>query len=211
MPEWSNGLVWSTSVSETVPRVRIPVPPHMNKKATFITGNQKKAEYLSKYLGFPVEHEKIDLNEIQSLDLKKIVEHKVRQAYKIIKKPVLVEDVSLEFEALGGLPGPFIRFFIERMPLEKICSMLNGKNRKAVGKCVFGYYDGKILKIFEGKLEGKIAKKPEGDRCYGFDSFFIPKGYSMTRASLYGSKDDKKTYMQLKPFAKVKKFLKEIK
>ena len=51
-----------------------------------------------------VLHEKIDLDEIQSLDLREIVEHKVRQAYEKIKKPVLVEDTSLRFEALGKLP-----------------------------------------------------------------------------------------------------------
>ena len=49
---------------------------------TFITGNQKKADYLARYLGFPIEHQKIDLDEIQSLDLREIVEHKVKQAYE---------------------------------------------------------------------------------------------------------------------------------
>ena len=181
--------------------------PAIMKKIIFITGNARKAEYLENFLGFPVKHQKIDLDEIQSLDLRKIVEHKVKQAYEIVKKPVLVEDVSLEFEALGGLPGPFIRFFIEKMPLEKICSMLDGRNRKAVAKCVYGYCDGKILKLFEGKLDGKIAERPEGDRCYGFDSLFSPKGDAATRASLYGSEDDKKTYLKFKPLAKVKKFL----
>ena len=51
------------------------------KDITFVTGNQKKADYLAKYLGFPVKHQKLDLDEIQSLDLKQIVEHKVRQAF----------------------------------------------------------------------------------------------------------------------------------
>lgn len=74
------------------------------KPITFITGNPKKAEYLAKYLGFPVEHEKIDLDEIQSLDLREIVEHKVRQAYAQVRQPVLVEDVSLEFSCLGRIP-----------------------------------------------------------------------------------------------------------
>ena len=71
---------------------------------TFITGNQKKADYLAKYLGFPIEHEKLDLDEIQSLDLREITEHKAKQAYEEMKKPVLVEDVTLEFSALGRLP-----------------------------------------------------------------------------------------------------------
>lgn len=61
----------------------------------FITGNQNKADYLSRYLGFHVEHRKIDLDEIQSLNLNEIVEHKVRQAYEKVQGPVIVEDVSL--------------------------------------------------------------------------------------------------------------------
>ena len=71
---------------------------------TFITGNKKKADYLAKYLGLEVLHEKVDLDELQSLDLREIVEHKVRQAYEKVGKPVIVEDVSLTFTALGRLP-----------------------------------------------------------------------------------------------------------
>jgi inosine triphosphate pyrophosphatase len=48
---------------------------------TFITGNQKKADNLSRLIGMSVEHIKLDLDEIQSLDLREVVEHKARQAY----------------------------------------------------------------------------------------------------------------------------------
>ena len=80
------------------------------ENVTFITGNQYKADYLAKYFGYPIDHLKLDLDEIQSTSLNEIVKHKVRQAYEKIKKPVIVEDVALEFAALGGLPGPFIKF-----------------------------------------------------------------------------------------------------
>lgn len=40
----------------------------------FITGNQRKADYLAKYLNHRVAHKKLDLDEIQSMDLKEIVE-----------------------------------------------------------------------------------------------------------------------------------------
>jgi len=177
---------------------------------TFITGNQKKADYLAKYLGYPVDHIKLDLDEIQSLDLKEIVEHKVKQAYEKIKKPVIVEDVSLEFEALGGLPGPFIRFFVDQVPFDRICSMINGQSRLATAKCVFGYYDGKSLELFEGSLSGIIAETPAGDMGYGWDKIFIPSGYKVTRAQL-SEDDDQKTYMQIKPFALLKAFLEKVK
>lgn len=173
---------------------------------TFITGNQNKADYLAKYLGYPVDHVKLDLDEIQSLDLIEIVEHKVRQAYEKIQKPVIVEDVALEFEALGGLPGPFIKFFIDQMPLETLCSLVDGKSRKATARCVFGYYDGADMELFKSNLSGKIAQAPSGERGYGWDQIFIPNGYSVTRASL-GEADDQKTYLQIKPFAKLKEYL----
>ncbi|MDD3607944.1 MAG: non-canonical purine NTP pyrophosphatase [Candidatus Moranbacteria bacterium] len=178
------------------------------KNITFITGNQGKADYLAKYLGHPVAHKKIDLDEIQSMNLKEIVEHKVRQAFDIIKCPVIVEDVSLEFEALNGLPGPFIRFFVDNVPFETICSMIDDKSRKALAKCVFGYYDGETLKLFEGKLGGKIAKTPSGENGYGWDKIFIPEGYEITRASL-NEEDDRKTYLMIKPFEELKIFLRK--
>ncbi|MSR84984.1 non-canonical purine NTP pyrophosphatase [Candidatus Uhrbacteria bacterium] len=173
---------------------------------TFITGNQSKADYLGKYLGFPVQHLKLDLDEIQSLDLKKIVEHKVKQAYERVQGPVIVEDVSLEFAALGKLPGPFIKFFVEEVSFETICSMLDDKTRKATARCVFGYYNGKDLKLFEGKLAGEIAQTPAGEGGFGWDKIFIPEGYSVTRAEL-NEEDDRKTYLQIKPFEKLKQFL----
>jgi non-canonical purine NTP pyrophosphatase (RdgB/HAM1 family) len=174
--------------------------------SSFITGNQKKADYLAKYFGFSIEHVNLDLDEIQSLDLRKIVEHKVRQAYEKIRCPVIVEDVSLEFEALHGLPGPFIRFFVDNVPFETICGMIRGQTRRATAKCIFGYYDGEHLELFEGSLGGNITETPAGKNGYGWDRIFIPDGYSVTRAQL-SEADDQKTYFQIKPFQKLKEFL----
>ncbi len=172
----------------------------------FITGNQKKADYLAKFLGFPIEHIKLDLDEIQSLNLKEIVEHKARQAYQKVGQPVVVEDVSLEFEALGGLPGPFVKFFLEKMSLLEICSLLNRKKRDAVARAVFGYFDGEDLQLFEGQLVGRIAEKPAGEGGFGWDQIFIPEGFTITRAEL-NEEQDQETYLKYKPFAQLKQFL----
>jgi inosine triphosphate pyrophosphatase len=179
------------------------------EKITFITGNQNKADYLAKYLGFPVKHKKLDLDEIQSLDLKKIVEHKVRQAYAQINCPVIVEDVSLEFEALGGLPGPFIKFFVEKNLFEIMCAMVHGKSRKATGRCMFGYYDGESMKLIEGKIDGEISTRPAGDNGFGWDKIFIPTGYKVTRAQL-NEEQYRKVYLQIRPLARLKKFLEQL-
>jgi non-canonical purine NTP pyrophosphatase (RdgB/HAM1 family) len=173
---------------------------------TFITGNQSKADYLAKYLNHPVSHHKLDLDELQSLDLKPIVEHKVRQAYAILGSPVIVEDVSLEFAGLGRLPGPFIKWFIEDLGLEKICRLVDGQSRAATAKCVFGYYDGVTLELFEGSLSGRVSDHPAGAGGFGFDSILIPDGFDVTRAEL-NEAEDHATYSTLKPFEKLRLFL----
>ena len=176
---------------------------------TFITGNQNKADYLAKYLGYPVKHKKVDLDEIQSLDLRAIVEHKVRQAYEIVQAPVLVEDVSLEFEALGRFPGTFIKFLVDEVSPDIICHMLDNLSRDAVARCVFGYYDGKELRLFEGYMKGAISMQPKGENGYGWDKIFIPEGYEVTRAEM-NEEDDKKTYTTIKPFADLKEFIENL-
>ena len=179
------------------------------KEITYITGNPNKAEYLAKLLDFPILHQKIDLDEIQALDLKKIVKHKVRQAYDLIKKPVVVEDTTLEFRGLGGLPGPFIRYFLEQMSEEDICSLLNGKDRNATARCVFGYFDGEKEVYFEGSIDGTIPEKPRGDKGYGFDRIFIPEGYNVTRAE-QNEEDHKAVYLKIKPILQLKEFLEKL-
>lgn len=179
------------------------------KQAVFITGNQNKADYLGRLIGMPIEHHKLDLDEIQSVDLKEVIEHKARQAYKILNKPVLVEDVSLEFNALNGLPGTFIKFFVDYTGLEQTCRMLDGfKDRSAVAKCAYGYFDGQELEIFEGSAAGSIADHPsEGTMGFGWDQIFIPDGYNgQIRADL-SQKDYDELYLVIKPINQLKEFL----
>lgn len=175
----------------------------------FITGNQNKADYLAKTLGIDLEHQKLDLDEIQSADPLEIIEHKVRQAYEIIQKPVLVEDVSLVFTALNGLPGPFIKFFVEAdNGLENLCRMLDGfSDRSAYGSVIYGYFDGQDMKLIQGKLNGSIATHPRGEGGYGWDKIFEPEGYNnLTRAEL-SPELDIESYNKLRDFDSLRSFL----
>ncbi|MEX0917047.1 MAG: non-canonical purine NTP pyrophosphatase [Candidatus Paceibacterota bacterium] len=69
------------------------------------------------------------MDEIQSLNLKEIVEHKVRQAYELIRKPVIVEDVALGFAALVGyFDGENLELFEDSLD-GKIVETPFGENR----------------------------------------------------------------------------------
>jgi non-canonical purine NTP pyrophosphatase (RdgB/HAM1 family) len=176
------------------------------KDVVFITGNQKKADYLAELLGFPIEHQKVDQDEIQSLDLREVVTHKLHQAYALMQRPVLVEDTSLEFTALGRLPGTFIKHFLEELGTQGVCDLLKGENRNAIIRCTFAYFDGKDEVFFERNTPGTISEHPAGSKGFGFDSLFIPEGYNVTRAEL-SPEDDRISYLRIKPIDAVREFL----
>lgn len=140
-----------------------------------------KAEQLGIHLNLYVDHQKIDLVEIQSLDVREVVKYKVIEAFKLIKKPALVEDTSLTFHAMGKLPGPLIKWFLKELGIDGLCNLLNTyTDRKATAKVVFGYFDGKEVQIFESEIKGEIALQPRGTKGFGWDPIFVPNGWDKT-------------------------------
>jgi inosine triphosphate pyrophosphatase len=159
------------------------------KDLVFITGNQHKADHLARWLGIPVKHHKLDLDEIQSLDLKEVVEHKVSQAYGLMKCPVLVEDVSLEFAAMGRLPGTLVKWFLEELGTDGIGRLIGHlDNRRARATIMYALFDGKKMMLFDAEIHGEVVSKPRGGGMFdfGWNSLFIPEGSAKT----YGEMDE---------------------
>ncbi len=151
------------------------------KSLVFVTSHAKKAEELSLYLKRSVTHHKLDLIEIQSLDPHEVAKAKAEEAYKQIKTPVLVEDYSLRFEALGKLPGTLIKWFLDEIGVEGICKLLDSyDNRTAYAQTSFGYCDENGSQVFDGILKGTVPTTIRGDYGYGTDSIFIPEGQNKT-------------------------------
>lgn len=174
---------------------------------TFITGNAHKATQVAKFLGLPVEHHKLDLDEIQSLDLHTVVEHKAKQAYEILKKPILVEDASLTLTAMGRLPGTFIKWFIEEMGVDGLRRLAQSlEHQEAHGRVCYGLYDGKTMHFFEGEMHGRISPEARGEGGFGFDPIFMNDGYDITRAEM-SEADYAKTSYRTDGLQKLKAFL----
>jgi non-canonical purine NTP pyrophosphatase (RdgB/HAM1 family) len=153
-------------------------------KIFLVTGNPNKVRELQAL--FPAEialsAKKLDVHEIQSLDLHEIIKHKLHEAYSIVNAPVLVEDVSAELEKLKGLPGPFIKFFEQRLG-KSVLFDLGSEGDKAKIICSMGYYDGKNEIFADGILHGTVTN-PKGDFGWGFDYVFIPDGHDKTFAEM---------------------------
>ncbi len=179
----------------------------MKRQLTFITGNQHKADYLARFLDEHVAHYKLDLDELQSLDPRTVIEHKVRQAYDVLKQPVLVEDSILTFTAMGRLPGTFIKWFENEMGVDGLAKLAHSLERpEAVGELRYALYDGGRMYLFEGEMRGRIAQEPRGSRGFGFDPIFINEGYDITRGEMTQEQYDTSSY-RLQALKKLKSFL----
>lgn len=176
----------------------------------FVTGNAHKADQMQKLLGVAIDHHKLDVDEIQSKNPEDVIEHKVRQAYDIAKRPVFVDDFSFWFDDLDGLPGPFIKFFIEAdSALEKLCRIADTlPSRRVTARAYFGYYDGVKLEIIYGELQGKIADHPRGTLGIATDFVFEVDGCDgKTRSELSQERYDE-VYAKVRDIEHVREFLK---
>jgi len=78
-----------------------------------VTSNKNKISEFNAIMGTNHKVSMLDIPEIQLLD--EIITHKAKAAFRLIKKPVLVEDISLEIKALKGLPGTFVKYFLNSL------------------------------------------------------------------------------------------------
>lgn len=185
----------------------------MSSLPVYITGNEHKAKFLTKLLGIELEYHNLSLDEIQSPDPREVIEHKVRQAYDTLQRPVLVEDTCMGLDELGGLPGTFIKFFIEQENgAEKICRMADGLlSRRATATVTFGYYDGTSLQFFQNAIHGEIARQPgKPISGFGWDVIFVPDGYNGTIRSELTEQQYDELYLKVKPIAEVREFLQSL-
>jgi non-canonical purine NTP pyrophosphatase (RdgB/HAM1 family) len=149
------------------------------------TSNPHKAAAFQAVLTRQVDHIHIELPELQAVDVKEVIEHKARAAYRLVGKPVLVEDTGLSFHAWNGLPGALIRWFLETVGNNGICKMLEGYAQlDATAETCLGYFDGAEFRSFSGFVQGTIARTPRGAGGFGWDPIFIPNGWPKTFAEM---------------------------
>jgi XTP/dITP diphosphohydrolase len=162
----------------------------MSKKKllTFVTKNEEKISDIKEMLADKIELHftaKLDLLEIQSLSVEKVVAFKAKQAFEKIGSPVAVSDSGLEIRSLNGFPGALVKYVNETIGQEGILKLLEDKNnRAAFFVAAIAYYDAdEGLKIFIERDEGVISYKPKGEGWH-FDRIFIPKGETCTWAEI---------------------------
>ncbi|KAG1453528.1 hypothetical protein G6F46_009154 [Rhizopus delemar] len=156
-------------------------------KLVFVTGNKNKLAEVQAILKgvIDVESHNLDLPELQG-ETQEIAKQKCKIAAETLNGPCITEDTSLCFNAMNGLPGPYIKWFLSSLGHDGLNKMLAGfDDKSAFALCTFGYCEGPGHEpvIFEGKTPGKIVPS-RGPTTFGWDSVFQPDGYEQTYAEL---------------------------
>src|SRR3989344_2478366 len=129
----------------------------MKPKLYIVTGSKFKFGDLSAKLNeyFDCEQKPWDEHEIQG-DPEEIIRHKLKRAYEVYQHPVLVDDVSVHMDALGGFPGPYMKDFFTHMDPFEMGNKFAGSRISAT--CRLGLCRGEGNDIIaEGTFQGVIV------------------------------------------------------
>lgn len=166
-------------------------------KITLASSNRHKFEEMSKILkpyGIELERADVQVNESDFETLEESAEDKARKAFQILKKPIIVEDTGVYFQAYNNFPGLYPKRMYLSLGFNGLLKLLEGENRKAYFKTCISYYDGFRMKTFSGKLQGKMAERVhDADKdVLPYEKIFMPKGHKVTLSAI--SRGEKNTF-----------------
>ena len=114
----------------------------------FITSNKGKIAALKRSFlnagrfDIKVNQVQADIVEPQLNNIADVSKYKAMEAFKILKKPILVEDGGLVIEALNGFPGPYTKYVLSTIGIDGILKLMNGENNRAAKFVSFATFVG---------------------------------------------------------------------
>ena len=165
---------------------------------TLVSGNRHKFDEISKILsrhGIQLKWKQAGLEEKEGLSLEETAKEKAKQAFELVKEPVIGEDTGVFFGALGDFPGTKAKRVFEEIGFEGLLGKVEGKNRNARFETVICYTaDGLSFKCFTGILRGSIDTRAHDleKGVLPYEKIIIPDGYNRTLSSI--SRGEKNTF-----------------
>jgi non-canonical purine NTP pyrophosphatase (RdgB/HAM1 family) len=161
------------------------------EKLILVSTNPNKGIEAERILGVPLLRVSIALPEIQAASVEEITRYKVEVARTKGYGRLIVEDVSLGFDELGNFPGPYVKWLLEAAGGSGLAAIAYAlTNRSAKAQCCVGYWDGNDVMTFLGDAAGEILVQPRGERHFGWDAWFLPRGSKKTFAEMTDEEKD---------------------
>ena len=165
-------------------------------KLVFATNNQHKLDEIKKIMNGLTEI--VSLAEINCHDdipeTADTLEGNALQKARYIKEhfglDCFADDTGLEVEVLHNAPGVFSARYADpghdsEANMNKLLQELQDKdNRKARFRTVIALILNGKEYLFEGIINGTIAREKRGGSGFGYDPLFVPDNYSQTFAEM---------------------------
>jgi non-canonical purine NTP pyrophosphatase (RdgB/HAM1 family) len=163
-------------------------------KICYVTGNNGKFQEVRDFLAY--EHSPVELEqqpfpmfEIQSMDQKAVALDKARQAYAVLKRPLIVDDAAIYFNKYNQFPGVFTRYVYMGIGMDGIFKLVKPGDR-AYFLLHLVYIDAQGQEqVFEGRCDGTIVHPAvfKAHPDLPFDDIFLPDGSDLSYAELFGT------------------------
>jgi XTP/dITP diphosphohydrolase len=139
---------------------------NFTKTIIFVTGNDRKigeAKLACNPAGIEVEKKELNLLEIQSDLAQEVSINKAKQAFEIVKKPLVVTDTFFSIPALKGFPGAYMKQMTGWLESEDFILLLSNKADKTIKFSEnITFIDEKGIKSFSKEFSGIIVDTPRG-------------------------------------------------
>lgn len=157
----------------------------MSKTITIVTSNKGKIHSLTHAvadLGFQVESQNLNLLEPQYDTINEVAVYKAKEAFKQLKKPLVVHDGGLIVPALNGFPGVYTKYISDTLTPQDFINLMKDKEDKTcyLTQTMIYVDERGDIHQFQDKLMGKIAdtvSMVDNDKGWGMLwQVFVPKG-----------------------------------
>ena len=156
-----------------------------------VTTNPGKLAEARRLAGPGLEAAAIDLPEIQSLELRAVLEEKARAAWARLARPLVVEETGLELAALNGFPGPLVKWMLRAVGAQGIARVALDRGAPgATARCALMLRNGGGSVTAEGATRGVLVLPPRGAGGFGWDPVFQPEGETRTYGELPAATKD---------------------
>jgi len=152
----------------------------------FITGNNSKFNEIQKLfqkedLCYELKRNIIKTTEIQACSIKEVAIFKLNSVRGKVNCSFFIEDAGFFVDKpLNGFPGVYSKYVLNTIGNKGILNLIKDySDTKAHFEAVIALFFQPFNEtlIFEGVVEGKVAKNTRGRGGFGFDPIFIPKEF----------------------------------
>ncbi len=153
----------------------------MRKFITVVTGNKDKYNEIKKILeSYGIKSEQVPLSFPETKEnVEEISIEKAKNAFSVLKRPLIVDDTGVFFDAYENFPGHLAKRIYHSLGFKGLLKLVEGEERGASFKTVVCYIDEKTIKTFVGELRGAITTKvyPTSRVDLPYERIFIPEGF----------------------------------